>query len=102
MILIDGGLSNVEIVRNLGMRFHDYRLRLNLTRKEVSETAGVGLTTIYKFESGNISDISLGTLLRLLKTIGERDNWEQLIPELPESPYLYVKNTKRQRVRHPK
>lgn len=101
MILNEKALSNPEIIRNLGFRFRDYRLGLNLTRKEISEIAGVGLTTLYKFETGNTADISLGTLLRLLNAIGERENWESLLPELPENPYNYKNEIKRKRVRHP-
>ena len=102
MILTSKALSNSEIIRNLGIRFRDYRLRLNMTRKEVSEEAGVGLTTIYKFETVNMKDVSFITLLRLLRAIGERENWENLLPELPESPYLYENDRKKQRVRHGK
>lgn len=76
-------------------------MRLRMTRKEVSEAAGVGMTTLYKFESGNMTDISFSTLVRLLRTIGLHDNWENLLPELPESPYMYYDNNKKmQRVRH--
>ncbi|MBD5238331.1 MAG: hypothetical protein HDS64_00965 [Bacteroidales bacterium] len=33
--------------------------------------------------------------------IGLGDNWESLLPELPESPYMYDDNDKKiQRVRH--
>lgn len=100
MILTNKSLATPDVVRNLGMRFRDYRLRLRMTRKEVSEAASVGLTTLYKFESGNMTDISFSTLLRLLKAIGLAENWDMLLPELPESPYLYDNNErKRQRVR---
>lgn len=76
-------------------------MRLRMTRKEVSEVAGVGMTTLYKFESGNMTDISFSTLVRLLRAIGLHDNWENLLPELPESPYMYYDNNKKmQRVRH--
>lgn len=93
-------MATPDVVRNLGMRFRDYRLRLRLTRKEVSEAASVGLTTLYKFESGNMTDISFSTLLRLLKAIGLAENWDMLLPELPESPYLYDNNERKmQRVR---
>ena len=83
------------------MRFRDYRMRLRMTRKEVSEAAGIGMTTLYKFESGNMTDISFSTLLRLLRSVGLGGNWDALLPELPESPYLYDDNGKKaQRVRH--
>lgn len=85
------------------MRFRDYRLRLRMTRKEVSDAAAVGLTTLYRFESGNMTDISFSTLLRLLRAIGLAENWETLLPELPESPYLYDKHGKKvQRIRKSK
>ena len=72
-----------------------------MTRKEVSEAASIGMTTLYKFESGNMTDISFSTLFRLLRVIGLGENWETLLPKLPESPYLYNNNDKKiQRVRH--
>lgn len=100
MMLTNKSLATPDVVRNLGMRFRDYRLRLRMTRKEVSQAASVGLTTLYKFESGNMTDISFSTLLRLLKAIGHVENWDMLLPELPESPYLYDNNERKmQRVR---
>lgn len=101
MILTNKSLSTPDIIRNLGMRFRDYRMRIRMTRKEVSEAADIGMTTLYKFESGNMTDISFRTLMRLLKVVGVRQNWEALLPELPDSPYLYNDNDKKmQRVRH--
>ncbi len=92
-----------DVIRNLGLRFRDYRMRLRMTRKEVSEASTVGMTTLYKFESGHITDISFTTLLKLLRTIGIYESWEELLPELPESPYSYTdKGKKIQRIRHPK
>ena len=63
-------LSTPDIIRNLGMRFRVYMMRLMMTRKEVSEAARVGMTTLYKFESGNMTDISFDTMIHLLRSIG--------------------------------
>lgn len=102
-MLSNKSLPTADVLRNLGLRFRDYRLRLRMTRKEVSEATAIGMTTLYKFESGNMTDISFSTLLRLLKVIGLGDNWEALLPELPESPYMIDNNDKKvQRVRHRK
>ena len=101
MILSNQSLATPDVLRNLGNRFRDYRMRLRMTRKEVSEAAGIGMTTLYKFESGNMTDISFSPLLRLLRAVGLGGNWDALLPELPESPYLYDDNGKKaQRVRH--
>lgn len=103
MTLTNKSLATPDVIRNLGMRFRDYRLRLRMTRKEVSEAAAIGMTTIYRFESGNMTDISFSTLYRLLRVIGLATSWESLMPELPESPYTYDdKGKKMQRVRHRK
>lgn len=101
MLLSYKSLPTPDIIRNLGLRFRDYRIRLHKTRKEISEAAAIGMTTLYKFESGNMTDISFSTIVRLLRAIELGENWEYLLPELPESPYLYNDNDKkRQRVRH--
>lgn len=101
MILTNKSLGTPDVVRILGLRFRDYRMRMRMTRKEVSEAAAIGMTTLYKFEKGNMSDISFGTLLRLLRATGLYESWNELLPELPESPYLYDDNNKKmQRVRH--
>ena len=89
-----------ELVRLLGSRFKEYRLRANMTQKEVSDQSGISVTTIHKFETGYAANISLGTFLQLLKAIEQIDSIDRLLPDLPESPYLYVKQKKIQRIRH--
>ena len=58
--------STPELVRLLGVRFKEYRLRCNFTQKEVSAQSGIGLTTIHKFENGTAGNISLSTFIVLL------------------------------------
>ncbi|MGM9688367.1 MAG: helix-turn-helix domain-containing protein [Alloprevotella sp.] len=95
--------STPELVRLLGTRFKDYRLRCNLTQKEVAERSGVGLTTIHKFENGSALNLSLATFLLLLKVVGQINELDGLLPELPESPYLMRRNDRKaQRIRHSK
>ena len=78
-------------------------MRCNLTQKEVSELSGVGLTTIHKFENGTAGNLSLSTFILLLKVVGQIDSLDNLLPELPESPYLIRKDEKKaQRIRHTK
>lgn len=95
--------STPEIVRLLGSRFKEYRMRCNLTQKEVAEQSGIGLTTIHKFENGTANNVSLSTFLLLLKIVGQIDAINDLLPELPPSPYLIRKEEKKtQRIRHHK
>lgn len=94
--------SPVEIIRDLGSRFRDYRMRLNMTQQQLSDMTAVSIPTIYKFENGRMTDMSVSTLIKLMTAIGLSDNWKQLLPNLPESPYMYKGNKKKQRIRHPK
>lgn len=63
--------STPEIVRLLGTRFKDYRMRCGLTQKDVSEQSGIGLTTIHKLESGAAVNLTLSTFILLMKVIGQ-------------------------------
>lgn len=94
--------SAPELVRMLGSRFKDYRLRANMTQKEVAEMAGLSTLTVYRFENGTVTNISLSTFLLLMKAVGCINDIENVMPEQPESPYLYKENKKMQRVRHKK
>lgn len=87
--------STPELVRLLGERFKEYRMRCNLTQKEVAEQSGIGLTTIYKFENGTAGNLSLSTFILLLKVVGQVNALDDLMPELPESPYLIRKEERR-------
>ena len=63
--------STPEIVRLMGTRFKDYRMRCGLTQKDISEQSGIGLTTIHKFESGVADNLTLSTFILLMKAIGQ-------------------------------
>jgi transcriptional regulator with XRE-family HTH domain len=92
-----------ELVRLLGERFKEYRMRCNLTQKEVAEQSGIGLTTIHKFENGTAGNLSLSTFVMLLKVVGRVNALDDVMPELPVSPYLIRKEDKKaQRIRHTK
>ena len=95
--------STPELIRLLGLRFKEYRMRCNLTQKEVAEQSGIGLTTIHTFENGISGNLSLATFILLLKVVGQVNALDDLLPELPESPYLMRKEEKKaQRIRHKK
>lgn len=91
-----------ELIKLLGARFKDYRLRSNMTQKDVSEQSGITITTIHKFENGTSGNMSLGTFLLLMKAIGQINALDEMMPELPESAYLQKGGKKVQRIRHKK
>ena len=93
--------STPEIVRLMGERFKDYRMRCNMTQKDVSDLTGLGNTTISKFENGTATNLSLSTFILLLKVVGCIDALDNVLPELPKSPYLVRDDDKKvKRIRH--
>lgn len=91
-----------ELISLLGQRFKDYRLRSEMTQKDVAEQSGITINTIHKFENGKAGNMSLGTFLLLMKSIGCIQQLDEVLPELPESAYLVNAGKKVQRIRHRK
>ncbi len=91
-----------QLVNMLGRRFKDYRMRSEMTQKEVSEQSGIAINTIHKFENGKAGNISLGTFLLLMKSIECIDQLDEILPELPPSAYLIKRGKQVQRIRHKK
>ena len=58
-----------ELVQLLGTRFKDYRLRSNMTQKDVAKYSGLSVNTIHKFENGLVPNMSISTFLLLMKAI---------------------------------
>lgn len=93
--------SVADLTRLLGTRFKSYRLRTRMTQKDVATVTGLSVTTIHNFENGLSANLTLGTFLLMLKAIGCIDNLDELLPELPESPYSRPQRTV-QRIRNKK
>lgn len=77
------GKSNYEIMAELGKRFHDYRVALNMTQKDAAEQCGTNVMTISRFENGNAGSIRLTTFIAMLRALSILENIYSTIPELP-------------------
>ncbi len=92
-------LSNTEIISMMGQRLKQYRLNLSITQREMALNTGVSLPTIQKLEAGSATNVTLSTVLTLMRYLGIIENADQLIPLQPASPYDIKP---RQRIRHGK
>lgn len=90
-------MSNPAILVEIGKRLKEYRIRNDMTQKDVAEYAGVGIDTILRVERGdNISSLKLIAILRSLDML---ENLDEFIPKPPVSPILYKKLMGKQRYR---
>lgn len=91
-----------RIIKELGTRFKNYRLEMELTQKELSERTGVSVQTIRRFETGSCASLDFSNFIELLRAIGLINNLDQTLPELPISAAILAAfdNKRKQRVRH--
>ena len=75
------GLSYIQIQQRIGGKVRSIRLKQNITQQDLSNLAGVSVSTLKKIEGGHIS--SFGSLLGVL------DLLQDLIEEVKLSPNEY-------------
>ena len=92
-------LSNPAIMIEIGKRLKSYRIRKNLSQKELASRAGISTLSVQNLEKGRfVTMVTFISILRMLKLLG---NIETLVPELPISPVelLKLKGKTRKRVK---
>jgi hypothetical protein len=62
-------MDKKEINKTLGMRIKYQRKQNNMTLKEVSARLGVTESTVQRYESGNISNVSIETLKKIAEIL---------------------------------
>ena len=96
-------LSNADLVRMLGRRFKTYRIKCRMTQAEMSGQTGVSVPTIRSFENGRSTNISLQVLMSLMRAVGQLEQIDSLLPEIPVNPKdVFEGNHQPKRVRHGK
>lgn len=85
--------TDESIVAELCKKIKSVRLSCCLSQQEFAEKSGVSIITIKRIESCKVSDITLGTLLKIMRVSGTLEGIVDLIPDLPESPFLINEKT---------
>ncbi len=94
-------LSSTDIVVLVAERFREYRQAALLTQQEAADLAGVSKTTVYNFENGRLANVSLRTVIDLMRAVGMVERVDLLLPEIPFSPYLMDdRGVKVKRIKH--
>lgn len=83
--------SDTAIQSLLGERLRALRLDLNLTREDLADNVGLSIDTVRNAEAGR--NVSVETLIRLLRGLGQLDDLAALLAVRGPSP---VKLAKRQ------
>ena len=83
--------------QTIGERMKEIRLRKNMTQEEIAWRAGISKLSVVNAEAGK--NISLATLIAILRQLSMIENLELLIPEPTISPILMKKLKGKKRFR---
>lgn len=83
------GMSDKAIVRDIGKRIRQMRLNKNISQKTLSEKIGIHRVTLSKIERGQ--QISLLTLIQIMRGLGELQRLENIVLEDIISPIQLAK-----------
>ena len=87
---IDNNLPEKTVTSELSERLKQYRIDYQMKRTDLAEKAMVSVGTIARFENGQ--DISLSSLVKILKALDLGNNLDLLIPDPTERPSFYAEN----------
>lgn len=90
-------MSDESIQALLGERLRRARLQANLTRKALAEEIGLSVDTVRNAESGR--NVSLETLIRMLRGLGQLDALGSVLSYAGPSPVELAKTLGRIRQR---
>ena len=85
--------SDADIIQELCQKLKSVRLSCCFSQREFAEKCGVSVITIKRIESGKVNDITMGTLLKIMRTSGTLEGVVDLLPDLPPSPYTINEKT---------
>lgn len=84
MAPVTSALSDPEILAELGRRLRAYRLQRNLPIRALAGRAGLTALTLQNAERGR--NVTLATLLRVLRALDRTEQLDALLPEPVLSP----------------
>jgi transcriptional regulator with XRE-family HTH domain len=76
--------SDADIYNRIRLGCKNKRLALDMSQVDLAKKAGVAVRTIKNFELGD--QISLMSLMKIMRAIGESSRFEFLVPEEGPSP----------------
>ncbi|MBO4716693.1 MAG: helix-turn-helix transcriptional regulator [Spirochaetales bacterium] len=88
--------TNTEILTEIGSRLKALRIDASLSQSELADRTGISKRTIGNLENGK--DISLSTLIEVMRALGIVQRMDMMIPEQelrPSQEYLYGKARQR-------
>lgn len=89
------------ILMELGHRIERLRLQRNQPLSSLAESAGVGIATLQRLESGN--GVNVKTLVQVLRALNRLGDLDNIVPDVEVSPFELsrTRNQPRKRASNP-
>lgn len=82
------GFSDEAIVTEICRKVKALRRSCCVSQQEFAERSGVSIASVKRIEAGTISDLNIGTLIKIMRACGVLEGFADLVPDVPESPFL--------------
>lgn len=80
--------SDEEIIGELCKRLKAARRGCCYSQQDLAGLSGVSIASIKRIETGSVKDLNVCTLIKLMRPMGMLEGFANLVPEVPESPFL--------------
>lgn len=91
------GLTDFEILSEMGRRLKTVRITKNLTQQDVAVISGLNRSTVRDMENGKpLNALSLIQVFRCLRLLPKLDDF---LPEIENSPVIATQQMQRKRVK---
>jgi len=88
-------LSDLAILEVLGERVKMERLNQNMTQMDLARRAGINRIVLTRLENGK--GCTLGSFIRILRSLGKIDHLDMFLPEPGVSPIQLARRAGKQR-----
>ena len=85
--------SDEEIVLEICRKVKSLRRSCCVSQQEFAERSGVSIASVKRIEAGSISDLNICTLIKIMRACGVLEGFADLVPDVPESPFLTDRKT---------
>ena len=85
--------SDEAIILEICGKVRNLRRSCCISQTELAKKSGVSIASIKRIETGAVSDLNVCTLIKILRACGNLEGMADLVPDVPESPFLIDQKT---------
>ena len=85
--------SDESIILEVCKKVRKLRRSGCISQTELAKESGVSIASIKRIEAGTVTDLNICTLVKILRACGKLEGIAEIIPDVPESPFLIDQKT---------